>query len=103
MFNEWPRRLSKHVRLQARAASWESLGGKTLDVHVPEMTGQFAEVPKNASRNIIQHRNRERIVDDSVPEVEEELIGGSLQGSLSGQRSTAFRRGCYRDSNHFLP
>ena len=51
----------------------ESPVGQTLDVHVREITGQLAEVSKNASRNTIQRRDWGRIVDDSVPEVEEEL------------------------------
>ena len=38
------------------------------------MAEQLVETPKNASRDRIQHRNVERIVDDPVPEVDEELV-----------------------------
>ena len=66
----------------------ESPVGQTLDVHVPEMTEHLAEVPKNDSRNI-QCRNQERIVDDSVQEVEEELVEASkdLSQDRDQQRS----------------
>ena len=61
------------LQISSNSCIFESPIEQTLAVPVPEMTGQLVEVPKNVSRNRIQHRDRRQIVDDSVPESEEEL------------------------------
>ena len=70
VFHEWPSRLSKHLRLRARVVSWRVWPADSRCT----CAGDDRTVCESAEERFPEHNpasKRERIVDDSVPEVEE--------------------------------
>ena len=65
---------------------------QTLDVSMPEMVKQLAEVPETASPDRIQQRTVEQIVDALVPQAVEELAEVSRVFSQNGIQQRAMEQ-----------